>query len=138
MNRIERELGIRRWLVWIVDPGKAFDLAFTRERVHALRIAILAYLERRIDKDLAKTIAANHRATLIARRTVRTDRGANHCATVSHNFRGDETDATNVRLAIFFAEAESFREMRTNHVAIEHGDLPSMLEQHDRQDVSRS
>ena len=51
---------------------------------------------------------------------------------------GDKTDAANVCIAIFFAEAEPLRKMRAHDVPIEHRCLAAVLEQLDRENLSRS
>src|SRR5215813_252707 len=95
-----------RPLVWIVDTSPAGDLATARAGIHPLRIAPLALLEGGVDEDLDEALRANCLANFVARRQVRTDRGAHRDPAMSDDLAGDEADAANVGVAILLAEAQ--------------------------------
>ena len=52
-------------------------------------------------------------------------------AAVSRYLGGDEAYATYVPVAVFLAEAEALREVRANHVAVQHRDAAAVLKQLD-------
>src|SRR6185369_4188308 len=54
---------------------------------------------------------------------------------VTNKLSGDEADTADIRIAILFTEAESFREMSAHHVAVKQCYLSPMFEQPDREDV---
>lgn len=76
LRAVNNYLGTDRRLVRIINTSEVFDLAGAREPVHAFRVARFADLERRINEDLDETIAADQRAALVARCSVRADGSA--------------------------------------------------------------
>src|SRR6202011_5832960 len=56
---VYRQVGRRRRLIVVADPGKSMQRAGARLGVMALGIAALANLRRRCDKDLAKRGVGN-------------------------------------------------------------------------------
>src|ERR1051326_6709536 len=73
------------------------------------RVARLADVERRVDEDFDEAFAADHVADAVARRAIGAHRRADDGAAMTHDLRGDESDAEDVRVAVFFRESESFR-----------------------------
>ena len=51
-RRVQHQLGVERRLVGVVDAGEARELAGPGLGVEALRVALLALLDRRVDEDL--------------------------------------------------------------------------------------
>src|SRR5439155_6278812 len=112
------------------------DLAAARLRVHPFLVAGLADVERRVDEDLDEAVCADHLAHPVARGAVGAHRGADDGAAVADDLRGHEADAEDVRVAILLREAEAFREMRADHVAVEQRDLAPVLEQTAHHDLA--
>src|SRR5215213_274467 len=104
-HRVDDEFGAERRLVRVVDAREVLDPTLAREGVHALRVARLADLQRRVHEDLEETFVAEHRAALVARRAVRADGRADDAAAVPRYLAGHEPDAADVRVAILPAEA---------------------------------
>src|SRR3989337_800643 len=99
--RGQRDLGSNWFLVGIINAGKVCDFPPPRLGVHALSVALLAYLERGVYEHFHETAFADHVAHLIPRRTVWTYRRACHSSAMSHNLRCDKTDAPDVGVPIF-------------------------------------
>src|SRR5438552_11784375 len=106
-DRIQADCRIHRRFVWIVDPGKAFDIAVPGLCVHALRVTRFADLQGSIDKDFNKAIGADHRAHVVARGAVRTDGRTDSRSPMAYDLGRDETDAANVQVPIFFVESQA-------------------------------
>ena len=67
---VERQLGVQRRLVRVVDAGEAGDLARARLGVPALDVALLADLEGRVHEDLHERV----RGATISRTSSRVSR----------------------------------------------------------------
>src|SRR5262249_4912227 len=65
----------------------------------------------------------NGRPDFFAHGAVGRDGGHNHDHTVAGKQLADESDAPDVDVAVLFAEAEPFGEVRADHVAVEQLDL---------------
>src|ERR1043165_968884 len=102
---VERDLGVERRLVRVVDAREVLDLPLARAPVHALHVAPLTLLERRVNEDLYEEVCPDQEAAFVAGRAVRADGGADDRPAVPYYLRSDEADATDVRVAVFLAEA---------------------------------
>src|SRR4030095_6626917 len=100
-------LGIDWWLIGIVDTGEVSNLTCTRTLIHAFGVTGFADLNWRIHEDFKEMTSTYHQATLIARCPVRTHCSTDHRTTMTHNFRGNISDASDVSIAVLFAEAQS-------------------------------
>jgi hypothetical protein len=97
-NRIS---GFERLLIGIIYPGKTLDLSTPCLGVHTVGIALFANFERSVHEDFNKVIFADHGATFVARRPVRTYRCANYRTMMADNLGGHKADPKNVRIPIF-------------------------------------
>ena len=134
---VQRDLGVHRRLVGIVDAGEALDLAAAGLGVHSLGVALLAHLERRVDEHLDELIGAHHVAHIVAGRPVRADGGADDHAAVADDLRRHEADAADVDVPVFLAETQPLGEVRAHDVAVEHRHLPAVLEEELGQHLGR-
>ena len=125
--------GFSRALVGIVDAREPPDLAAAGLGVHALRVPPLADLEGRVDVDQDETVVTDHGAALVAGRLVRAHGGADHRAVMTDDLRGDEADAADIGVAVLLAEPEALGQVRADDVAVQQGDGPPPLQQHDHQ-----
>src|SRR4051812_16319463 len=132
---VQRKLRVVRRLVRVVDAREVLYLPLARLPVHALHVARLAHVERRVDEDFDEAVAADQRAALVARRAVRADGRAKNGAAVPRDLRRDEAYAAYVRVAVFLAEAQPLREVRAYHVAVKHRDSPAVLQELDRENL---
>ena len=117
---LEPELGARRLLVGIVDPGEVEDLAGVRLRVQTLRVAALALGERRRDVDLdERRVLLGHPARLLPRFLVGRDRGDDDHGAGTCEPGGDPADPGDVLVAVLLREAEALRQPLAHDVAVE-------------------
>ena len=126
---LEPDLWVLRGFVRVINPRELFDLAPARLSVHALRVTRFTHLQRRIHEHLYKVLGPHQGAHILARRLVRT-----HCRTDDHAAMPDELrrhkpDAPDINVPVIFAKPQALREMRAHYIAIEHRDLPAMLQQ---------
>ena len=114
-----RSPALRR-LVRVVDACEALDLAGVGLGVETVRVAPRTLLDRRVHVDLDERAELLHQvARLLARLDVGRDGGGDGGAAVARDARGDPADALDVRVAVFLREAEAFREVRADRVAVE-------------------
>src|SRR5215471_3648693 len=134
---IEPDLWGLRGFIGVVNPRKTLDLPTAGLGIHALSIPGLAYLQRRIHKDLNEVVGANHGADVMAGSPVRTHRGADHHPAMPDNLRSDKPDAVDIGVPVRFAVAQPLRELGAHRIAIQHRHLATVLEQEDGQDLGR-
>src|SRR4029453_9314501 len=72
-------------------------------------------------------------AHIVACNTVWTHRRADDHPAVLNDLRGHKPDTPDIRVPILFTKPQALREMRAHHIAIKHGNLPSVLEEKDRE-----
>ena len=120
---------MKRRLVRVVHAREIINLAPPRPGVHALCVTPLANLDGRVNEDFDETLGSHHAAHFVARRAVRTHRRADGDAAVAHDLGRDEADASDVRVAVVPAEAQAFRQVRANHVAVEQRHAATVFEQ---------
>src|SRR5262249_24645416 len=108
LDCVEHDLGVLGGLVRIVDAGPRLYLAAAGACVHALGVAALALFERRVYEDFYEAMGADHLAHLVTGSAVRTDRRAHRDAAMAHDFGSDESDASDIGVAVLFAEPETF------------------------------
>src|SRR5919204_1681921 len=94
-------------LVGVINASPATDFAAAGASVQAFCVTPLTLLQRGVDEYLDEPIGADHLADFIARRAIRADRCAYRDSAVAHDFRRDETDASDVRVAILATETQS-------------------------------
>ena len=99
-------------------------------------VTLLADFQRGIDVDFDKLIAAVHIAHIVARGDVGADRRADDDAAVPRDLGGDETDAADIDVAVFLAEAQALREMGTHHITVEDRHLATVFQQQHGQDIA--
>ena len=103
------------------------DVAAPRLRIQSLAIPLLADIERRIHEHFYETTCSHHVPHVVAGRAVRAHGGTQNRSAVSHYFCGNEADAANVRVTILLAETEALRQMCSDDVSVEDGDLPTVF-----------
>src|ERR1051326_2784716 len=81
--------------VGIVNSRNGFYLAALRSGIDAFGVSLLAYLDRRVDKNFYKLIASNHVADVIACSAIRTY-GGTDCHTAVSPYRATRTDVRNM------------------------------------------
>ena len=88
MAGINNNIGGLGWFIGRIDPGKIRNLPGPRFFIEPFRVARLAYIERRIDKDLDKFTLAKKIPRHAPFRPERRDKGRHHNqARVNHQFR---------------------------------------------------
>ena len=96
-----------------------------------------ADVERRIHEHLYETVRPDHGAHVVSRGAVWTHGRANRDSAVPDYLRGDEPDPEDVGVPVLFGEAEPLRQVRSDHVTVEHCHLPSLLHQQVREHLGR-
>src|SRR5688500_14209591 len=97
---------MERRLVRVVAACELLALAAACFGVHALDVAPLADLQRRVHEDLYEVLLADHVAHVVACGAVGADGRAQDDAPVPHYFGRNETDPTDVDVPVLLAEAE--------------------------------
>ena len=108
VGRGQNQLRVRRGFIRIIYSGKPLDLASSRFSVHAFEISLLADFQRRVHEDLDKPVVSHEVAHFTARRAIGTDRGGERHSMVADDLRCDKADPADIRVAIFFAEPQTF------------------------------
>src|SRR4051794_34035952 len=104
------QLGIERWLVGVVDAGKALDLAGQRLLVQALSIALDQHLQRHIHEHLEEV--GDALANLIADSAVGRYRRRDRDHIVAREHLADPADPADVRVTIFLRETQALAQVR--------------------------
>src|SRR5688572_29324377 len=130
---LQRYFGRQRRLVRIVDASESLHRTPSRLGVETLHVARFANFLRRSDVDLDEPVRAHHRPHIVARGTVGAHRGADHNAIVLDDLGRDEPDPPDVGVTVLTREAESFRQVCADHIAIQHREPPPALPQLDRE-----
>ena len=119
---VERDLGIERRLIGIVNAREAHGLAVGDGRaglgVHPLDVALLADVDRSAAIDFDE-VSLRHLAGLVADRAIRADDRAKRGPAVLGDQAGDITDAPDVGVAVFLAEAEALGQVSADLVAVQ-------------------
>ena len=96
--------------------------------IQALHVALFANLNRCIHVSRDEVLT-DHLAGFLACGTVWADGRTDHCPACPYYFSGHKADAQDIRIAVFLAESQAFRKMRTHHIAVKDCDLTPTLEQ---------
>lgn len=136
---INPQLGCLRLFVGVRYPGELLDDSLARFLVQPLAVALFAHFQRGgyVDFDEA-AVGFDHVAHFASCGRVRGDGGADGDAAVLGDFAGDEADAQDVEVAVFFRKAQLARQVLSDDVAVEQGDLaPAQFHQLDLQGVGQ-
>src|SRR3990170_1964139 len=132
---MDMDLRIQRWFVWVIDSCEALNLTPPRFLIKALYIPYLANVLGRIHENFNEIAVGKHRPHLISGRTVRTHCRSDHTAIMSGNFGCDETDSQNICVTILPGEAQAFRQVGSNDVAIQQSNSLTFFVKSNQQDL---
>src|SRR2546425_8572913 len=122
---IADDLRMKRLLIRVADAGEVGDLAGDRLAIKAFGVALDQRVERRPHEHLDE--AGRLAPQLVAHLAIRRDRGRDGYAAAACDQPCHVADAPDVRVAVFFGEAETLGEMRADLVAVEQlGVAPAM------------
>src|SRR5579883_728133 len=124
---MEHDFGRIGRFVRVGHTRKMWNFASHRLTVQTLYIAGLGHLERAFHVHLDKI--RNAGADLVTEGAVGRNGSSHGDYAIARQQLADEPNPPDVRVAILLAEAETFREMSANHIAIQQLDLRAMRAQ---------
>ncbi len=104
----DRNFGVHRYLVGIIDSRKSFDLPAASFGIETFDIPLFTYFQGGIHKYLDKLVFANHFAGFVAGFFVGADGCTDHSPGMAGNFSRYKTDPQDIGIAVFLAETQSF------------------------------
>src|SRR5581483_2150898 len=121
------DLGIYRRLIRISDSSECLQFSRAGFSIEALHIALFANFHRSIDIDFHKI--RSPASDFISSVPIRRDQGDDCDDTVTGQQPGDESDSSDIFIAIGFAEPEILTQMLAHGIAIQHlGSIPEIAQ----------
>src|SRR5262245_30093271 len=118
---IDDAFGVQRLLVWITYTGEVLDLAGKGFLIESLDVAFDQHVQRTLHEDFDEPYAVTFDGgtNIVARLPVRRDGRGEHYHTIARQQPRDETDTTNIGVAILFRKPETPAQILANLIAVQ-------------------